>query len=318
MPQRLLVRDVPSAAWRECVSAVRRRLAGRRYANVDLVLVTSDDGTLLGVVEMADLLAAGDGSEIAGLARRDWPQAGPDVTQEMAAGLARNARVGTIVVVDTAGRPLGVIPAARLLEVQHREHHEDVHRLVGMLKSHNGEVALAARPLHRVALRLPWLVAGLLLSTTGTALMASFEEALKANVAIAFFIPAIVYLTDAIGTQTEAMAVRGLSTRDWPLRRTLALEAATGGLIGVSLAAIAFCGVGLAFGDLRIAVGVAITITVAGALASVLGLMLPWALSRLDLDPAFGSGPIATIVQDVLTLLVYFLVMAQLLPPPGA
>ncbi|WP_374673070.1 magnesium transporter [Ideonella sp.] len=35
-------------------------------------------------------------------------------------------------------------------------------------------------------------------------------------------------------------------------------------------------------------------------------LMLPWALQRLKLDPAYGSGPLATIVQDVLSLLIYF------------
>ena len=33
---------------------------------------------------------------------------------------------------------------------------------------------------------------------------------------------------------------------------------------------------------------------------------LPWLLGRLGLDPAYGSGPMATIVQDVLTLLIYF------------
>ena len=32
---------------------------------------------------------------------------------------------------------------------------------------------------------------------------------------------------------------------------------------------------------------------------------LPWLLGRLGTDPAYGSGPLATIVQDVLTLLIY-------------
>ena len=48
-------------------------------------------------------------------------------------------------------------------------------------------------------------------------------------------------------------------------------------------------------------------------LASSLGLLLPWLLSRMGLDPAFGSGPVATIIQDVLTILVYFQVMTFLL-----
>jgi magnesium transporter len=40
--------------------------------------------------------------------------------------------------------------------------------------------------------------------------------------------------------------------------------------------------------------------------ASSLGLLLPWALQRFGVDPAYGSGPLATIVQDVLSLLIYF------------
>jgi magnesium transporter len=37
-------------------------------------------------------------------------------------------------------------------------------------------------------------------------------------------------------------------------------------------------------------------------------------LSRLGLDPAFGSGPVATIIQDVLTIIIYFTVMTSLFP----
>jgi magnesium transporter len=40
---------------------------------------------------------------------------------------------------------------------------------------------------------------------------------------------------------------------------------------------------------------------------------LPWLLNRLGRDPAFGSGPLGTIIQDVLTLLIYFLAVTWLL-----
>jgi magnesium transporter len=34
----------------------------------------------------------------------------------------------------------------------------------------------------------------------------------------------------------------------------------------------------------------------------------------MGLDPAFGSGPVATIIQDVLTIIIYFVVMTWLVP----
>lgn len=35
-------------------------------------------------------------------------------------------------------------------------------------------------------------------------------------------------------------------------------------------------------------------------------MILPALLSRLGRDPAFGSGPLATVIQDLLSILIYF------------
>jgi magnesium transporter len=51
----------------------------------------------------------------------------------------------------------------------------------------------------------------------------------------------------------------------------------------------------------------------AGCSAATVGLFFPWLLSRLGTDPAFGSGPLATIFQDIFSLLVYFTVVAWLI-----
>jgi magnesium transporter len=69
----------------------------------------------------------------------------------------------------------------------------------------------------------------------------------------------------------------------------------------------------LGFGDLGLALAVSIAILVAGTIATSVGLMLPWLLARFGADPAFGSGPVATVIQDVLSLLTYFPVTSVLL-----
>jgi magnesium transporter len=115
-----------------------------------------------------------------------------------------------------------------------------------------------------------------------------------------------VYLADAIGTQTEAVAVRGLSLSHAPLARLIAGEFRTGILIGAILGGLTFAGVWLAFRDLNLAAAVSIALLGAAAVATTVGLVFPWALARLGRDPAYGSGPLATIIQDVLTLAIYF------------
>ena len=57
------------------------------------------------------------------------------------------------------------------------------------------------------------------------------------DVRLAFFIPGIVYMADAVGTQTETLVIRGLSV-GVPIRRVFRMETLTGMLVGLVLAAI--------------------------------------------------------------------------------
>jgi magnesium transporter len=40
---------------------------------------------------------------------------------------------------------------------------------------------------------------------------------------------------------------------------------------------------------------------------------LPYLLHRLGKDPAYGSGPLATVIQDLISILVYFLISTAII-----
>jgi magnesium transporter len=310
-----LVARVPRARAHETAGAVHGRLAGAHYDAVDAVYVTDDSERLIGLVRLTDLFAASPAQPLAELMDATPPRVLPQEDQEHVASLAIRARIAAVPVVDANDRLLGVVPAQALIDILRREHIEDLHRLVG-IGQHQAQAvhALVASPFTRARERLPWLFVGLGGSVLATFIMSRFEQALAAQLAIAFFVPGIVYLADAIGTQSEAVAVRGLSFNNNSLWRLVAGELGTGLVIGLCLAAFALPLAWFGFGDLRLAAAVALAILAAGAAATSIGLALPWLLSRLGFDPAFGSGPLATIIQDVLSLLVYFgLVVALVL-----
>jgi magnesium transporter len=193
------------------------------------------------------------------------------------------------------------------MDILRREHVEDLHRLAGITReSADARNALEEAPLRRARHRLPWLVVGLGGSMVATFIVARFETTLAVKPELAFFIPGLVYLADAIGTQSEAVAVRGLSLSHVGIGRLIGSELRTGLLIGMVLALLAFPMIWLAFGEPRLAAAVTLALAGASVVASVLGLALPWLLARTGSDPAYGSGPLATIVQDVLSLLIYF------------
>ncbi len=107
--------------------------------------------------------------------------------------------------------------------------------------------------------------------------------------------------------------MRGLAVRSKPLLELLWSEIVTGGTIDVVLGLAAMLAVWLVFGNIAMAVGVGVSLAAAGVLACGIGLLFPLTLSRIGLDPAFGAEPVATIVQDVLTIVIYFLVMTKVI-----
>ena len=299
-----------SAAPEETLEALRSRIAAKRPTDVELVCAVDRSGTYLGALPVRQLFAGAGERRLGEVMRRDAPTARAGDDQEHAASLALHHGMDALPVVDAQRKVIGVVPAQALLHILRREHVEDLHRLAGIQReTSRARHAIEDPPLRRARHRLPWLFVGLVGSGTATFVMATFEERLSANVAIAFFIPAIVYLADAVGTQSEAIAVRGLSLTRKGITHLLAGELWVGTLVGAALGALALAPVYWGFGDARLALAVGAAIWVACTIAAAMGLVFPWLLSRLRLDPAHGSGPVATVVQDILSILAYFLVL---------
>jgi magnesium transporter len=291
----------------ETVAAALARLAAEKPAHVELVCVTDGSGRLLGAAPIGRLFELEGATALEQAMDADFPRVRPGDDQEAAASLALHHGVDALPVVDHDGRLLGVMPSRALLQVLRREHVEDLHVLAGIRReASQARHAIEDPPLRRARHRLPWLLVGLAGGGLATAAMAGFEATMERMVAVAFFVPGLVYLADAIGTQSEAIAVRGLSLTRAGIAHLLVGELRTGMLIGAALGAIAFAPIALVFGDLRLAGAVAASIFIAGSIAAAIGIGLPWLLARRGLDPAYGSGPVATVIQDILSILVYF------------
>lgn len=297
---------VPAFAPSTSIKGALEQMRSRHYDVCDAIYVVDDANRLLGAVDLRHFLNAPDGAKLGDLLRVEMPVVRPDYRLEWVAHTAMHHALSSVPVTDYENRLLGAIPAQAMMGVLYTEHVQDVRRLAGITQGESqARSALEQPPPVRARHRLPWLLVGLLGSVAATVVMSRYEAMLGARVEVAFFVPGIVYLADAIGTQTEAVAVRGLSVVHVPLRKLIVGETVTGLLIGLALAAITLPVVWLAFGDLRLALAVSTALLFSGSIAAMMGLLFPWTLSKLGRDPAFGSGPVATVVQDVLSLLVY-------------
>lgn len=305
------MRHVAMAHVDERVGDVLDRMRGTELDYAGTLYVVDPQRRLVGEIPVTALLASEPEQALHGLKREVPAAVSPEMDQERAASIAIRHRMAAIPVVDADARLLGVLPPEALMEVLRAEHLEDLQRLSGVHRDQQmARDAIDAPPLRRARERLPWLLIGLAGSALVTVTMAGFEATLASSVAVAFFVPGIVYLADAIGTQTEAAAVRGLSLVHEPLPHLVWGELRTGLLMGITLASIALPAVWLAFGELPLALAVAGALLTAGGVATTIGLLLPWLLWRTGRDPAYGSGPLATVIQDVLSILIYLSIVS--------
>lgn len=301
---RLAVSDVLSVEPATTAAQLRRRMVGRRYATLTDIAVC-EGPALRGLIRVEDALSAPDETPAAALMDGDPPTVGPGVDQELVAWKAVQHGEGSVAVADEQGRFLGLIPPHRLLGVLLSEHDEDLVRLGGFLKGSETARLASLEPVHRRLFhRLPWLMLGLVGALLAAFIVDAFEASLRETVLIAAFIPGIVYLADAVGTQTEALVIRGMSV-GVSIRQVMVRELTTGILAGAALAA-AFLPVGIFFwGDTSVALVVALALLAASSVATVVAVLMPWLIGVSGADPAFGSGPLGTVVQDLLTIVIY-------------
>jgi len=301
-----MLTGIPRARSDTLVDEVIKRLRGSVFECADTVFVTDSTGKLQGLVRINDLFAA-DQSQIGDIMEPEHESVRLDADQEQIAALAMRLNMIAVPVVDRNERLIGAIPPEALFRILREEHMEDLQLIAGITTHDEGPgAALDASLWNRLSRRLPWLVFGLIASSAITVVMVQFEHALSANVAVAFFVPALVYIAGAIGSQAVSVSVRSLAADDVQIVPLLRDELIIGIGIGAALGALAGIAVLAVFGDGLLAIAVGLAVLSGGTMSAVVGFGLPWVFQRLGSDPAMGSGPICTIIQDVASLFLYF------------
>lgn len=162
--------------------------------------------------------------------------------------------------------------------------------------------------------RLPWLVIGLFGGILASGVVNFFEEIIKKNLILAAFIPLLVYMSDAVGTQMESFAIRDLAIHKqinlvkYTLKHLL-VTAIIGSILAILLGAFTL----LFYTDLRLSLALSIAMFISICSSVLTGIILPVFFRKENQDPANASGPVATIVQDLLSILIYFTIASALL-----
>lgn len=172
---------------------------------------------------------------------------------------------------------------------------------------------VSARFWDLIKIRFPWLIVGLVGGLLASLVVSRFELSIRENIALAFFIPVIAYMSDAIGTQTETIFIRAMTNLQFNIPKYIFREFIVGAVMGIFVGILAGLFAYVLSSSLVVGYVIGISLFLSMTVATGLACVTPIILKGFKQDPAVGSGPFTTAVQDVVSLTIYFFVATLIL-----
>lgn len=227
--------------------------------------------------------------------------------QEQAVKQALHQDAESVVIVDEDHKLVGAISIKELLKILLEETQEDLAAVGSFDMSPRLDSILEIPLWEAVKNRTPWILAGLMGGVGVAFIVSTYDELLSTHLILASYIPLAVYITGAVSAQIQMNYIRDLAFYPTlPLRQYIAKQA-----LVVAALALLISGVLLLIslyvrdlGDIAYLIAVGIGTTVFSALFT--GIAVPTLLARLVKDPANATAPIATIISDALTIVIFF------------
>ena len=284
----------------------------RRESNKESIpyfYVVNKKEQLIGFFKLRDLLNIQTSALAKDFAITETPKVYLDDPCEKVAQLMGQEHLSSLPVVDRGNMIHGIITFDDVIRSMQDSASEDIYTMVGTAKVD----PFAKRIRNKIIARAPWLFTTFIGGLISAWILGSYQTTLIDFTAVIFFIPFVIGLAGNVGIQGATVIVRGLATGDiqknnlaMVVRSELSVGALNGlifGLLCGSLVYLASESILNTNPILGIVVGTGIILAI--SVASFVGSLAPILLINLDIDPAISTGPIITVINDILGLAIY-------------
>jgi len=303
--QHLLVKDV--------LDDLRTNAEAYSDYGVQYAYVSSDKGTLVGVLRLRDLVLSPNDKKIQEVMIVNPVSVLVNAPlEELEQSFDRYPFSG-LPVVAPEGNIVGVVQRADAEEA-HSEHSERTFmRFSGII---GGDELRSASIAERSGSRLWWLGINLVLSLVAASVIIVYQDVVDKVIALAALIPVLVNVSGCSGNQAVAVSIREMTLglirpRDFlrVARQELVVGAINGAVLGILL------GVFVYFwkDDPRLGLAVGLALALNTVLAVALGGAIPLILKRFNIDPAVAAAPMLTTVVDMCGFFLILSLAAALL-----
>ena len=283
------------------------RTNAEAYADysIQYAYVTSDGGSLMGVLRLRDLVLSEGTRPIHEIMIVNPVSVLDNTYLDELEHIFDRYPFSGLPVVNRAGRLVGVVMRADAEEAHSERTDRSFMRFSGII---GGEELRTAPVRERATQRLWWLSLNLVRSMVAAWVVFQFEETVQHFILLAAILPVIANVSGCSGNQAVAVSIReltlGLVNTDdvfRVVRMELAVGLINGAAVGTLLAVIMilFTSETPLFG-----VVVGLSLGLNAVLAVGLGGAIPLILKRFNIDPAAAASPILTTLVDTLGFLI--------------
>lgn len=293
--------------WNILTTLKEMRKQAEEVDEVYYVYVVDNDDMLRGVLSLKRLLLAKPNQYIKNLLDSTVISVRTDTHSEEVAEIMSKYNLVALPVLDQIGRLVGRITIDDVVDVMQEEAEKDYQMASGITS--DVETTDSAWMLTRA--RLPWLLIGLLGGILVAVLISNFETDIQINPQMAFFIPLIAAMAGNVGIQSSAIIVQSIANKTLGFERIstkLFKEVMVALLNGFVLSGLILVFNLVTSDTLALTFTVSISLLMVIIFAALFGTVVPLVLNRMKLDPALATGPFITTSNDIMGLLIYFLV----------
>lgn len=276
--------------------------------------VLNDDGQLVGVLSLRDLLLANDQDLVRDIMSDTVTSVRIDMDQEEVAGIIRDYDLLALPVLSHDGRMQGIVTVDDIIDIIEEEATEDFIEFAAIRPSDSEDKESTVLSVTKQ--RVPWILILLILGLLSGSVIGYFEHTLESVVILAAFIPMIMGTAGNIGTQSLAVAVKNLSTNQDDNDSIMAIikrEVLGGMIIGTILAIILVVLALVLYQNTILALIVSLAVFLSTIFSATVGAVVPLFFDKINIDPAVASGPFITTMNDIMALLIYFAIATSLL-----
>lgn len=320
MVGRFLVTEVPIVKTKEPISEVIKLVLNNAstYKTLNYIYITDNSNKLAGVVSIKNLFAipiSQRAAPIKDVMETKLATVRPHTHKGRVAQIALKNNIKAVPVTNSDGVMLGIVDNDKIMSIIHEEGVEDLLKFAGIPKKLSVTDGVLALPVFQsIKHRMPWLILGMFGGLLTANVITHFSGILEQNIIIAAYIPLMVYMSNAVGQQAMAFLIRDQAMSDKIpylkyFIKQLTIILCISVILGILLTLIGY----FLYGEISVArvLGISMAGTVVAAIFT--GFIIPYSFIKLGFDPANTSGPIGTVIQDFLCIVIYFAVAQALL-----